>query len=182
MAFERDALKAARPSTFVSPHYMHIEPISSIEEITALLAENALPIADISVSSPFKFFGIRDGGALTAVVGLELYPPFGLLRSLAVRSTFRKRGLARELVSFTESWSATQGVESLFLLTTSAEQLFLGLGYSLASRDKAPSSIQATSQLSSLCPASSAFLSKRVAVRANPAVQGALRDEAAQRP
>lgn len=147
---------------------MHIEPMSSIEEVTALLAENALPIVDISISSPFQFFGIRDGGALVAVVGLELYPPFGLLRSLAVRATFRKRGFARELVSFAESFSATHGVESLFLLTTTANQFFVGLGYSPASRDKAPSSIQATSQFSSLCPASSAFLSKHVAVRANP--------------
>lgn len=174
MAFERGVPKAARRQLYVSPHNMRIEPISSIEQITALLAENALPIADISVASPLKFFGIRDGGSLVAVVGLELYPPFGLLRSLAVRCTFRKRGLARELVSFAESWSATQGAESLFLLTTSNEQLFLSLGYSLASRDKAPSSIQATSQFSSLCPASAAFLSKRVAVRANPAVQGTL--------
>ncbi|HEX5394727.1 MAG TPA: arsenic resistance N-acetyltransferase ArsN2 [Rhodocyclaceae bacterium] len=151
---------------------MRIEPISSIEEVTALLAENTLPIADISVSSPLQFFGIRDGGALVAVVGLEIYQPFGLLRSLAVRSTFRKRGLARELVSFAESWSAAHGVESLFLLTTTADQFFLGLGYSFASRDKAPSSIQATSQFSSLCPASSAFLSKGIALRANTAVQG----------
>jgi amino-acid N-acetyltransferase len=157
---------------YVSPHYMHIEPVSSIEEVTALLAENALPTADISVSSSLQFFGIRDGGALVAVVGLELYPPVGLLRSLAVRSTFRKRGLAHELVSFAESWSAAHGVESLFLLTTTADHFFLGLGYAVASREQAPSSIRATSQFSSLCPASSAFLSKLVAVGANPCGAG----------
>lgn len=159
---------------------MNIEPVSSIEEVTTLLSANALPIADVSVSSPLWFFGIRDGGALVAVIGLELDPPFGLLRSLAVRSTFRKRGLARELVSFAESWSAAQGVESLFLLTTTADQFFLGLGYSLASRADAPSVIQATSQFSGLCPASSAFLSKRVAVRGNPEMPATLRDDAAQ--
>lgn len=153
---------------------MHIEPIPSIEEVTAFLSENELPIADISVSPPLQFFGIRDGGALIAVVGLELYPPFGLLRSLAVRSTYRKRGFARELVSFAESWAIAHGVESLFLLTTTANQFFLDLGYSPASRDKAPSTIQTTSQFSGLCPASSAFLSKRVAARANPAVEEAL--------
>lgn len=141
---------------------MNIEPISSIEEITALLAESALPIADISASSPVQFFGIREGAILVAVVGLELYPPFGLLRSLAVRSAFRKHGLARQLVSFAESWSAGHGVESLFLLTTTADRFFLGLGYSPASRDSAPSAIRASKQFSSLCPASSAFLSKFV--------------------
>ena len=161
---------------------MNIEPVSSIEEVSALLAENALPIADISASSPLQFFGVRDAGALVAVVGLELYRPFGLLRSLAVRADFRRRGLARELVAFAESTSAAQGVASLFLLTTTADQFFLGLGYALASRDQAPSAIQASSQFSSLCPASSAFLSKRVAGRANPVVQETPRDGAAQRP
>lgn len=143
---------------------MHIEPLSSIEEVTALLTETALPVADVSVSSPLQFFGIRDGGTLVAVAGLELYPPVGLLRSVAVRSTFRKRGFARELVSFAESWAATHGAETLFLLTTTADPFFLGLGYLPASRDEAPSAIQATSQFSNLCPASSAFLSKCVAV------------------
>lgn len=142
---------------------MHIEPLSSIEEVTALLAECALPIADISVLSPLQFFGIRDGRVLVAVVGLELYPPFGLLRSVAVRPAYRKRGLARELVAFAESFAAARGVGSLFLLTTTAERFFLGLGYSLASRGEAPPAIQATSQFSGLCPASSSFLSKRVA-------------------
>jgi amino-acid N-acetyltransferase len=155
------------------PHHMNIEPVSSIEEVAALLAENALPIADISASSALQFFGIRNGGNLAAVVGVELYPPFGLLRSLAVRPSFRKRGLARELVLIAESRSAAQGAETLFLLTTTAHRFFRGLGYSPASRDEAPSAIRATSQFSSLCPASSAFLSKRIAVRANTALQGA---------
>lgn len=142
---------------------MLIEPIRSVEEVMGLLAESALPTVDIADSSPPEFFGMRDGGALVAVVGLERYAPYGLLRSLAVRSAFRGRGLARELVSFAESWAASQGVEALFLLTTSAEQFFVGLGYSPVPRDQAPASIRATSQFSCLCPASSALLCKGVA-------------------
>ncbi len=142
---------------------MHIEHLSSNEEVTALLAECALPIADILVSSPLQFFGIRNGGVLVAVAGLELYPPYGLLRSVAVRPAYRMRGLARELVAFAESFAGDHGIKSLFLLTTTVERFFLGLGYSLASRDEAPTAIQATSQFSGLCPASSSLLSKRVA-------------------
>ena len=149
----------------VSLNQMHIEPISSIEEVTALLAENGLPIADISASSSLHFFGIRHAGALVAVVAIERCPPFGLLRPLAVRSSFRKRGLARELVLFAERWSDAQGVASLFLLTTTANQFFLGLGYAPAAPDSAPSAIQATPQFSSLCPASAAVLSRHIAGR-----------------
>lgn len=148
---------------------MHIEPLPSIEEVSALLMECALPTADISVSSPLHFFGIRDGGSLVAVVGVELHPPFGLLRSLAVRSAFRNRGFARELVSFAESDSAERGVEELFLLTTTAARFFLGLGYSPALRTAAPPAIQACAQFSNLCPASAAFLSKRLGVATDPA-------------
>ena len=160
---------------------MNIEPLPSIEEVVPLLAECALPVADLSPSSLLHFFGVRAGGALVAVVGLELYPPFGLLRSLAVAPAFRGRGLARELVAFAESFSAAQSVETLYLLTTTAEGFLLRLGYSPASRSAAPQTIQATSQFSGLCSSSSAFLSKHVApVRANPAVNSDLAHKAAQ--
>jgi len=144
---------------------MDIHPIFSIAEIAHLLSENALPTADILGASPLPFFGIRNEGGLVAVIGIELYPPFALLRSLAVRSTFRKRGFARALVSFAEAWATEQGVESLYLLTTTADSFFRGLGYEFASRDQAPSVIQSTAQFSSLCPESSAFLSKQIAVQ-----------------
>jgi len=121
-----------------------------------------LPVADIASASPVQFFGIRSDGTLAAVVGLELYPPVGLLRSLAVAPPFRGRGFARALVRFAESFAASQGVETLFLLTTTAERFFLALGYLPASRVVAPEAIQATSQFTSFCPDSSAFLSKHV--------------------
>lgn len=152
---------------------MNIEPVSAIEEVLPLLAECALPVADVSASVPLRFFGVRNDGALVAVVGLEIYPPFGLLRSLAVAPTFRGCGLARKLVAFAESFSAAQGIESLFLLTTTAEGFFLRLGYLPTPRSSAPPAIQATSQFSGLCPSSSAFLSKGVAgMRASPEATG----------
>jgi amino-acid N-acetyltransferase len=150
---------------------MNIKLLPSIEEVVPLLAECALPVADVSYSSLLQFFGVRVGDALVAVVGLELYPPFALLRSLAVAPAFRGRGLARKLVAFAESFAAAQNIEALFLLTTTAESFFQRLGYSPASRGAAPAAIQGTSQFAGLCPSSSAFLSKQVTlVRANPAV------------
>jgi amino-acid N-acetyltransferase len=142
---------------------MTIEPLPSTEEVIALLSECALPVADIAPSSPPRFFGVRVDGVLVAVVGLEVHPPFALLRSLAVAPAFRGRGLARELVAFAESFAAAQNIESLFLLTTTAEKFFLRLGYAPTSRAAAPSAIQTTPQFAGLCPSSSAFLSKRVA-------------------
>jgi amino-acid N-acetyltransferase len=142
---------------------MRVEPLTSIKEATALLAECGLPTADISGASPLLLFGMRDDGALVGVVGVELHPPVGLLRSLAVRSAFRNRGFAHELVSFAESYAAARGVAELFLLTTTAARFFAGLGYAPAARDAAPAAIRASTQFAGVCPASSAFLSKRLA-------------------
>lgn len=156
---------------------MNIEPLSSLDEILPVLTGCNLPVADISVSSPPQFFGFRVAGSVVAVVGLEQFQSVGLLRSLAVSPGHRGRGLARELVRFVESFALSQGVESLFLLTTTAEAFFVALGYSPASRQEAPQAIQATPQFSGLCPSSSAFLSKRL-WRADPAVHAGSAPEA----
>lgn len=145
---------------------MRITPEPFVQDIIPLLEECGLPVADVSSVSPVQFFGVRSGGALAAVVGIELYPPVGLLRSLAVTPSFRGRGFARALVRFAESSAVSQGVETLFLLTTTAERFFLALGYKPASRSTAPVAIQATSQFANLCPASSSFLSKHVVAAA----------------
>lgn len=144
-----------------------IEPLHLTDEIIPLLAACALPVADLLPSSPVRFFGIRLQGTLVAVVGLELHPPAALLRSLAVTPAFRGRGHARQLVAFAESFAVEQGVDTLYLLTTTAEAYFLGLGFTPASRSAAPPAIQATSEFSGLCPASSAFLSKQLVIAGN---------------
>ena len=140
----------------------NIEPISELKEIMSLLTECGLPVTDILQSEPPLFFGVRSESGLVAVVGLELFGAAALLRSLAVAPAHRGRGLARQLVAYAESVAVSRGVDSLFLLTTTASDFFGKLGFVPASRSAAPPAIQATSQFSVLCPASSAFLRKSV--------------------
>ena len=141
----------------------NIEPIVELKDIVPLLVECNLPVADISPSQSPQFFGVRSESGLVAVVGLELFGAVALLRSLAVSPAHRGRGLASQLVAYAESVAACRGVDSLFLLTTTASDFFSKLGFVSASRSAAPPAIQATSQFSSLCPASSAFLRKPIA-------------------
>lgn len=115
-----------------------------------------------------QFFGIREGGTLAAVAGIEMLPPVGLLRSLAVAPAYRGRGMARLMVAHMESFAARHGVESLFLLTTTAESFFLRLGYEPVQRDSAPPAIRGTRQFSELCPGSSAFLAKHLTAERVP--------------
>ena len=147
----------------VSPMITNIKSVSELTEIVPLLGKCGLPVSDIALSQPPLFFGTRSDSSLSAVVGLELLGSVALLRSLAVAPAYRGCGLARELVVYVEHFADSHGVEFLFLLTTTATTFFAQLGYVPTSRSTAPSAIQATSQFSGLCPASSAFLCKSLA-------------------
>lgn len=138
------------------------EPVEQFAEIRQLLSACELPASDISPSRSLLFYGCRSEGKLIGVVGLEVYGPIALLRSLAVAPSHRDHGRGRSLVAFAEAQAVSLGVEALYLLTTTAEAFFSKLGYSPVSREEAPSSIKATTQFSSLCPASSALMSKRL--------------------
>ena len=106
------------------------------------------------------------------VVGVEVYGSVGLLRSLAVEPSHRKSGLGVSLVSNAETWAAEQGVETLYLLTTTAAQFFARRGYEAVPRSEAPAAIAATAQFSDLCPASSTFMRK--VLTANHSLQARL--------
>lgn len=133
-----------------------------LAEIKQLVSACGLPTVDISPSRSQLFFGDHSNGKLAGVIGLEIYGTVALLRSLAVAPAQRKNGLGRSLVRFAEAYTAKHGVESLYLLTTTAGDFFSKLGYSTASREAAPPPIKTTPQFSGLCPGSSAFMSKHL--------------------
>jgi amino-acid N-acetyltransferase len=71
-------------------------------------------------------------------------------------------GLASELVERAETHAAKYGVRTLYLLTTTAEAFFARRGYHRIDRGVAPAAIRSTREFAALCPASSAFMSKRL--------------------
>jgi amino-acid N-acetyltransferase len=125
-----------------------------------LLQNAGLPASDVTEEHLVHFFYIGSATAPDAMVGIELYGLDALLRSLVVAPGLRSTGLGTRLVEHVESHARTQGVRTIFLLTTTAENFFQSRGYVATSRDSAPSSIRATTEFAGLCPASSAFLSK----------------------
>jgi amino-acid N-acetyltransferase len=127
-----------------------------------LLSESGLPIEDITAQHLLHFFGCGSGLELEGLVGLELYGDVALLRSLAVASSMRGAGVGSGLVAHAERHARDQGVQSLYLLTTTAEQFFLRHGYARTPRDKAPAAIKGTKEFSGICPASSAFMVKQL--------------------
>jgi amino-acid N-acetyltransferase len=130
--------------------------------VKQLLSESGLPIEDITVQHLQHFFGFGSGPELEGLVGLELYGEVALLRSLAVASSRRGTGLGSGLVAHAERHARDQGVQSLYLLTTTAEQFFLRRGYARIPRDEAPTAIKGTREFSGICPVSSVFMVKHL--------------------
>ena len=128
--------------------------------VKQLLSESSLPISDITTQHLQHFFGCGSGPELEGVVGLELFSEAALLRSLAVASSMRGTGVGSSLVAHAERHARDQGVQSLYLLTTTAEAFFMRRGYARVPREDAPAAIKTTSEFSGICPTSSAFMVK----------------------
>src|SRR5919198_5970916 len=103
---------------------MHIYPSPPAAKVKELLAACKLPNSDLEVTHFEHFFGCGREDEPKGVIGIELYGNVGLLRSLAVDESTRGRGCGKRLVTEAELHAARNGVQSLYLLTTTAENFF----------------------------------------------------------
>lgn len=132
----------------------------TLSAVKGLLESVALPCSDLTEQhlDHFLYCGPADG--LTGLVGLEIYGPHALLRSLAVVASARSTGLGSALLSRAEAHARAQNVHEIYLLTTTAQAFFEARGYRVIPRESCPAAIRATRELASLCPANSALLKK----------------------
>jgi len=139
-----------------------ILPTGPSQDVEPLLTPSGLPTADLRDGAKVVLFGCITDGHLRGIVGLEIHGQVALLRSLAVPPSERGTGLGAALVSRAEQYAARRGVDTVYLLTTTAAGFFERRGYSHVSRQAAPTAIASTTQFSDLCPSSSAFMGKPV--------------------
>lgn len=125
-----------------------------------LLSAAELPTEDLA-AHPLQLVWIaRQDAEVVGGIGVERYDDIGLLRSLVVIPSIRKRGVGERLVLEAERQSGAVGIRALYLLTTTAARFFERQGYRHSPRATAPVAIAQTQQFSGLCPSSSAFMSK----------------------
>jgi len=129
-------------------------------EIKHLLDLCKLPSDDIEDTGSHTFLIMSDGSHIVGTIAMKDYHPVGLLRSLAVEKNYRGQGYGSALVQQLESEARTQGIETLYLLTETADAFFQSLGYLVTQRDKVPAAIQETSEFSNICPDSAVCLMK----------------------
>jgi amino-acid N-acetyltransferase len=128
----------------------------------ALLEAAELPWSDLTDEHMEHFFFCGSPAALTGLIGIELRGANALLRSLVVRANRRCSGLGQALVEHAEAQARARGVRSIYLLTTTAAKFFERRGYVPATREEAPAEIRSTPEFADICPASSAFMVKRL--------------------
>jgi len=130
--------------------------------VIGLLRACGLPTDDLRAGLAVRWWGLRSGGHLVGVVGLETHGREALLRSLAVRPEAQGTGTGTTLVAHAEAQARRLGLTRLHLLTTTAEAFFARLGYARTERAAAPEAIARTAQFAGLCPSSAAFMSKEL--------------------
>ncbi|HEY3859511.1 MAG TPA: arsenic resistance N-acetyltransferase ArsN2 [Gammaproteobacteria bacterium] len=128
-----------------------------------LLQMTDLSGEDITPEMLEHFLVAHTDHGIVGAAGLEVLGETGLLRSVAVDEAHRGMGLGKQLVERMEDHAREVGVRELYLLTTTAEAFFTGLGYVKIPRERAPAGIAGTEQFSSLCPSSSCFMAKTLA-------------------
>jgi amino-acid N-acetyltransferase len=129
--------------------------------IDALLISSGLPIADLDVAQPL-FVVAHDGPAVLGVAALERFGATALVRSVAVASHARHRGLGHALVKRLEEQACREGLIELVLLTETAKTFFEKEGYSVIDRASAPEPVRTSAEFRTLCPQSATCLSKRL--------------------
>ena len=125
-----------------------------------LLKECGLPHVDLTQSSFENFLGCGDEKQLDGIIGLEEYGEDGLLRSLAIASSARKKGYAKALVSKLEEIAKSKGIRHLYLLTNTAEEFFRHLGYASVERRLVSEAIKNSQEFSTLCPGDATVMRK----------------------
>jgi amino-acid N-acetyltransferase len=135
---------------------------NDLASIAALLRKNKLPESDIHTTPITFILALSSENDLIGCIGVEQYNMDGLLRSFAVDKAYRSQKIGKQLFNRLISFSRQAGMETMHLLTTTAETYFLKTGFSVSERTLAPDSIKATSEFSFLCPSSSVYMTKDI--------------------
>jgi len=134
----------------------------SLPEVLALLQISSLPVAGVKEHFGSFLVSRAEDGSVVGCVGLEIYGSLGLLRSLAVGSPARGSGLGTALVERLFDLARSEGLETLHLLTTTAEDYFPRFGFEPLAREEAVPKLEASEELRGACPASAILMRRRL--------------------
>lgn len=130
--------------------------------MSPLLTASGLPTEDLDGIQQLDIWLLEIEGNIIGSIALERYGSEGLLRSMAVAPEYRNRGLAQLLVARLEQDARADGVDTVVLLTLTAETFFGRLGYSVTDRAEISPVVKQSAEFRTLCPASARCMSRRL--------------------
>jgi amino-acid N-acetyltransferase len=125
------------------------------------LDESGLPVEDLDAALD-SLYVCEVGDERIGFGGLEQYDDVALLRSVVVDETVRGEGYGTAITTGLLDRARDDGIEEVYLLTTTAAAFFADLGFERTDREAAPEPIRETTQFSDLCPDSAVCLRYRL--------------------
>ena len=125
--------------------------ISDLGAVERLLAENDLPVAGVA-GCIRDFILAESEGRVVGGIGLEVHGNHGLLRSAVVAKELQGKGVGRSLVERLLQLADARELESVHLLTTTAEDYFPRFGFVRVERTSVPDELMQSEELRGACP------------------------------
>jgi amino-acid N-acetyltransferase len=142
---------------------------ADLSVVENLLAANDLPID--GVRENFSSFVVaEDRGAIRGAIGIEKFGSVALLRSAVVSPENRGRGIGSRLVERLLKRADEEGIEDLYLLTTTAEKYFPRFGFTRTTRTAVPDAVKASAEFQGACPDTAIVMTRRVKAAAGARV------------
>lgn len=115
------------------------------------LRKHNLPTADLPNDST-RFYEGRTGERRVCIGALQRFQTPALLRSVVVRSGEKGKGYGRALIEFLLEEARSNGLKSVYLLTTTADSFFEEIGFTVVDRSDLSSSLRSSEEARKLCP------------------------------
>ena len=136
-----------------------------LDAVEGLLSANDLPLDGVKENLS-GFIVAEEGGRVIGAVGLERFGSVALLRSAVVSEGRRGGGVGRRLVEHILDYAERDGIEELFLLTTTAEKYFPRFGFTRTTRSAVPSALKTSAEFRGACPDTALVMTRRIATQA----------------
>src|SRR3954462_185406 len=130
-----------------------------LEVVEQLLSASDLPVE--GVPENFRNFLVaEDGDAIAGAIGFERFGPFALLRSAVISPDHRGIGIGGRLVEELLSRATEEGINEIYLLTTTAEEYFPRFGFARTKRSAVPAPLKASAEFQGACPDTATVMSR----------------------
>ena len=132
--------------------------IADLSAVETALRDSELPLDGLRDQFGDGYAVAEANGQLIGVEGIEVHGGDGLLRSAAVVSTGRGTGGGDARPRDRIEWARRRGLQSLYLLTTTAGEYFPRFGFSIVDRESAPEPVRQSREFSEACPSTALFM------------------------